>query len=183
VTRTELLAFWYCTEKCRGVEGHIEAGLLQNASLALFNLLTVNKCHDVWVIGVQDNHLGRAACLTTLLIAPGRSIGPTHKLSGPEAVPALYQAFNGRTDGAQINTTARTTLKNQPSSRYQSRSDSMVSSIPKISTHWPAERVLGANVKPYRRIKRSPLSDQYVTSALHEILGLFFVSKYPLVDR
>ena len=67
LTRTELLAFWYCTEVMSlAAEVHVEAGVAQDADLVLLAGLGLDELLDVGVVDVEHDHLGRA---------PGRAAG------------------------------------------------------------------------------------------------------------
>ncbi len=80
VTRTELFAFWYWIDaQSAEFERHVVAGLLEDTRLALLLGLAPDELLDVRMVGVEDDHLGRAPRLPAGLDRAGRGVGAAHE--------------------------------------------------------------------------------------------------------
>ena len=129
VTRTELLAFWYWIEwLSRAVEVHVEAGVAQGAGLALLMALhQMNSSMSGWSTS-RMTILAARRVLPPDLMVPAEASAPRMKLTGPEAVPPPLRSSTEERMRDRLMPAPEPPLKIVPSSTYQLRIESILSS-------------------------------------------------------
>jgi hypothetical protein len=78
------------------VQIHVEAGISERAGLALLDSLAPDEVADVWVIDVEDHHLGRATRLAARLDRAGRGVRAAHEADGSRGGSAAREPLLGR---------------------------------------------------------------------------------------
>src|SRR3990167_9230844 len=134
VTRNELLAFWYWTEKESFPSKVMSKPALSNtralrSSIALHQINSSTSGWEAFIMTI----LAARRVLPPLLMAPAEASAPRIKLSGPEAVPALLPS--GSLELRRLLTLMPEPLpplKIIPSSKYQLRMAGIVSSTARI---------------------------------------------------
>ncbi len=94
-------------ERVGAVEIHVEAGVAQHASLLLFLALAPDELFDVGVIGVEDDHLRRAAGLAAALDGAGRCIGAAHEADRTAGRATTLQQLVAGADLGQVDARTR----------------------------------------------------------------------------
>ena len=133
VTRTELLAFWYCTELASA-----PSTLMSNpAAASALDLRSSRALHQM-----KSSMSGWSASSTTILAAlrvlppdlmvPAEASAPRMKLTGPDAVPPPRSGSELARMRDRFTPAPEPPLKILPSSAYHSRIDSIVSSTDKM---------------------------------------------------
>ena len=115
------------------VEVHVEAGVAQHARLALLDGLAPDELLDVGVVDVEDDHLRGAAGLAPGLDRAGRRVGAAHEADRarrPCRRPSAARATSGCFD--RLMPEPEPPLKIVPSSTYQLRIESIVSSTARM---------------------------------------------------
>ena len=98
-------------ERIDTIEVHVEAGIAQHASLVLFFALAPDELFDIWVIDVEDDHLGGTTGLAAALDGAGRRIGATHEAHWATGGAATLQQFLARADLRQVDARTRAALE------------------------------------------------------------------------
>src|SRR4029079_8553143 len=105
-------------EKHRGVrrarERAVVAGIDERPRLLLFLDLAVDELDDVWMVGVEYDHLAGTACLAARLDDAGERIVALHERHRPGGGAAAGEQFARRTDGRQVRAGARAELEEHP---------------------------------------------------------------------
>ena len=113
-TRTELLAFWYCTRGDVGAaEVHVEAGVAQGADLVLLLRLGLDELDDVGVVDVQDDHLGRATRGATGLDGARGGVGAAHEGDRAARRTAAGEQLLGGADAGEVEAGAGAALEDE----------------------------------------------------------------------
>ena len=190
VTRTELLAFWYWIEWLSAVEVHVEAGVAQRPGLALLDRLAPHELFDVGVVDVEDDHLGGAPRLAARLDRAGRRVGAAHEAHRARRGAAALQVLLRRADAREVDArNPEPPLKIVPSSRYQLRMASIVSSTARMKH---ADACCGTPFTPMLNhtglLNGRPLVHEQVLELVAEGLGLVVVDEVavagaPVGDR
>ena len=133
VARTELLAFWYCTESASAPS----TSMSKPASASTRDLRSSRALHQM-----KSSMSGWSASRTTILaarrvlppdlIVPAEASAPRMKLTGPEAVPPPPSGSQLARMRDRFTPAPEPPLKMRPSSAYHSRIDSMVSSTDRM---------------------------------------------------
>ena len=83
-------------------EAGVVAGLDQGPGLLLLVELRVDEVDDVRMVGVEDDHLGRAAGLAAGLDDAGERVVAAHEGDGAGGGAAAGHLLLGRPDGAEV---------------------------------------------------------------------------------
>ena len=116
----------------RAAEVHVETGVAQHADLVLLARLGLDELLDVGVVDVEDDHLRRAPGRAAGLDRAGRGIGAAHEADRAGRGAAGGQQFLRRADAREVQARTEPPLKIRPSSRYQFRIESIVSSTDRM---------------------------------------------------
>src|SRR3954454_23274301 len=133
VTRTELLAFWYCTEVMS-----LPPRSMSNPASRRTRILSSSRA----LVETNSSMSGWSMSSTTIfaarrvappdLIVPADASAPRMNETGPEAVPPeVSSSFDDRRFD-RVMPAPEAALKIRPSSRYQLRIDSIVSSTARM---------------------------------------------------
>ena len=95
-------------------EVHVEAGVAQRADLVLLARLGLDELHDVGVVHVQDDHLGRAAGGAAGLDGAGGGVRAAHEGDRAGRGAAGGQQLLGGADQREVQAGAGATLEDQP---------------------------------------------------------------------
>ena len=107
-------------------EVHVEARVAEDADLLLLARLGLDELLDVGVIDVEDDHLGRPPGGAAGLDRAGRGVGAAHERDRAAGRAARgQQLLAGADAGTGSRPAPEPPLKIRPSSRYQSRIESM----------------------------------------------------------
>ena len=117
------------------------------------------------------------------LIVPADASAPRMKLTGPDAVPPPLRCSFELRMFDRLMPEPEPPLKMMPSSRYQLRIASMVSSTARmkhaLALLWDA---LHADVEPHRRVERGALVHEHVLELVAECLRFSVVDEVPVAD-
>src|SRR5215207_8468698 len=133
VTRTELLAFWYCIE----CESRPSRSMSNPASLRTRALRSSRALHQMnssmsgWLAS-RMTILAARRVLPPDLIVPADESAPRMKLTGPEAVPPPLSSSTDERMRERFTPAPDPPLKMIPSSRYQLRIESIESSTERM---------------------------------------------------
>src|SRR6478752_3549617 len=133
VTRTELLAFWYWTEVMSLPPRSISNPASRSARIlcSSFTLVSMNSSMSGWSMSRTTIFAARRVAPPDLMV-PADASAPRMKLTGPEAVPPEdSSSFEDRIRD-RFSPAPEPPLKIRPSSRYQFRIESMVSSTARM---------------------------------------------------
>src|SRR3954452_9023717 len=133
VTRTELLAFWYCVEWLSAPSRSMSKPASRStralrSSLALHQM---NSSTSGWSTS-RITILAARRGLPPDLIVPAEGSAPRMKLTGPEAVPPPFRCSFELRMRDRFTPAPEPPLKMTPSSRYQLRMLSIVSSTDRM---------------------------------------------------
>ena len=133
VTRTELLAFWYCTEWMSAPSRDMSNPAASRAralrsSLALHQM---NSSMSGWSAS-RMTILAARRVLPPDLMVPADASAPRMKLTGPLAVPPPWSGSREARIRDRLTPAPLPPLKMRPSSAYQLRIESMVSSTERM---------------------------------------------------
>src|SRR4051794_33741241 len=133
VTRTELLAFWYCTEVMSTPSSDMSnpAASRARALRSSRDLHQMNSSMSGWSTS-RMTILAARRVLPPLLIVPADASAPRMKLTGPEAVPPPLSSSLEDRMRLRLMPAPEPPLKIVPSSTYQLRMESMVSSTDRM---------------------------------------------------
>ena len=132
-TRTELLAFWYCTEVMSEPPRSISKPASRSTRILSSSraLVSTNSTMSGWSTSSTTILAARRVAPPDLMV-PAEASAPRMKLTGPEAVPPeLSSSFEDRIRD-RFRPAPEPPLKIRPSSRYQFRIESMVSSTARM---------------------------------------------------
>ena len=113
VTRTELLAFWYWIEWLSLPSRSMSKPASRSARLALLDRLAPDELFDVGVVGVEDDHLRRAARLAARLDRAGRRVGAAHEAHRTRRGAAALEELLRRADVRQVDARAGAALEDR----------------------------------------------------------------------
>src|SRR6478752_4715780 len=144
LTRTELLAFWYWTETMS-----LPPRSMSNPASRRTRILSSSRA----LVSMNSSMSGWSTSRTTILaarrvappdlIVPALASAPRMKLTGPDAVPPLDSSSLDERIRDRLRPAPEPPLKIRPSSRYQLRIESIVSSTARMKH---AETCCGAGV-------------------------------------
>src|SRR6201996_8563742 len=126
VTRTELLAFWYCVEWLSAPASRRTRAL--RSSIALHQMKSSTSGWSTSRITI----LAARRVLPPDLMVPAEASAPRMKLTGPEAVPPECSSSFEERMRERLRPAPEPPLKMRPSSRYQFRIDSISSSTDRM---------------------------------------------------
>src|SRR5690606_4658337 len=136
-TRTELLAFWYCTETMS-----LPPRSMSNPASRSARTLSSSRA----LVSMNSSMSGWSTSSTTILaarrvappdlIVPALASAPRMNDTGPLAVPPLESSSLDERMRDRLTPDPEPPLKMTPSSLYQSRIDSMVSSTDRMKQLW-----------------------------------------------
>src|SRR4051794_18882107 len=133
VMRTELLAFWYWMEN-ESDPSRSMSNPLSRRTRALRSSLTLHQMNSS-TSGWQTSRMTILAArrvLPPLLIVPAEASAPRMKLTGPDAVPPPFKSSTEERIFDRLTPAPEPPLKMTPSSRYQLRIESIVSSTDRM---------------------------------------------------
>src|SRR3954471_17265890 len=133
LTRTELLAFWYCTETMSLPPRSMSNPASRNARILFSSLalVSMNSSTSGWSTS-RMTILGARRVAPPDLIVPALASAPRMKLTGPDAVPPLDSSSFDERMRERLRPAPEPPLKIRPSSRYQLRIESIVSSTARM---------------------------------------------------
>ena len=133
VTRTELLAFWYCTENESAPSRPMSkpASLSARALRSSLALAHTNCSMSGWSAS-RITILAARRVLPPDLIVPADASAPRMKLTGPDAVPPPSRCSNDDLIRDRFTPAPEPPLKMIPSSRYQLRIELISSSTARM---------------------------------------------------
>src|SRR5436305_5057650 len=133
LTRTELLAFWYWTETMSLPPRSMSKPASRSARILFSSLafVSMNSSMSGWSTSRMTIFAARLVA-PPLLIVPALASAPRMKLTGPEAVPPLESSSFDERIRDRLRPAPEPPLKIRPSSRYQLRIESIVSSTDRI---------------------------------------------------
>src|SRR3954451_13042667 len=144
LTRTELLAFWYWTlvmslpPRSMSYPASRRARILSSSRA----LVSMNSSMSGWSMS-RTTILAARRVAPPDLIVPAEASAPRMKLTGPDAVPPEDSSSFDERIRERLRPAPEPPLKIRPSSRYQLRIESMVSSTARMKQ---AETCCGAGV-------------------------------------
>ena len=138
VTRTELLAFWYC----RLIESLPSRSMSNPASRSTRALRSSMALHQMKssMSGWSESRITILAARLVLppdLMVPAEESAPRMKLTGPDAVPPPFRSSWEERIRDRLTPAPEPPLKMTPSSVYQLRMESMVSSTERMKQAEP----------------------------------------------
>src|SRR5207342_2152797 len=133
VMRTELLAFWYWIEKLSAPSRSMSkpASRMTRALRSSLALHQMNSCTSGWSTS-RITILAARLVLPPDLIVPADASAPRMKETGPEAWPPFESCSEEERIFDRLTPAPEPPLKMTPSSRYQFRIESIVSSTDKM---------------------------------------------------
>ena len=174
VTRTELLAFWYWMEN-ESAPSRSMSKPASRSTRALRSSLDLHQMNS-WTSGWSTLRMAILAARRVLppdLMVPADASAPRMKLTGPEAVPPPFSGSTLERIEDRLTPEPEPPLKMTPSSRYQFRMESMVSSTERMKQAlacWGTP--CHADVEPDRRVEGGLLGDEEVLQLVAEGVGL-----------
>src|SRR3954453_4858474 len=133
LTRTELLAFWYCTEVMSAPPRSMSKPASRSARILSSSraLVATNSSMSGWSTSSTTILAARRVAPPDLMV-PALASAPRMKETGPDAVPPEDSSSLDERMRERFRPAPEPPLKISPSSRYQLRIDSMVSSTERI---------------------------------------------------
>src|SRR3954454_4558206 len=133
LTRMELLAFWYCTETMSLPPRSMSKPASRNARILFSSLalVSMNSSTSGWSTSRMTILAARGVAPPDLIV-PALASAPRMKLTGPDAVPPLDSSSFDERMRERLRPAPEPPLKIRPSSRYQLRIESMVSSTARM---------------------------------------------------
>src|SRR3954469_19891909 len=143
-TRTELLAFWYCTEVMSVPPRSMSNPASRSARILCSSraLVSTNSSMSGWSTSRTTIFAARRVAPPDLMV-PADASAPRMKETGPDAVPPLESSSFDERIRDRFRPAPEPPLKMKPSSLYQLRIESIVSSTDKMKH---AETCCGASV-------------------------------------
>src|ERR1700754_3241737 len=144
VTRTELLAFWYCTEAMSAPPRSMSNPASRRTRIfsSSLALVTTNSSMSGWSTSRTTILAARRVAPPDLMV-PALASAPRMNDTGPDAVPPEESNSFDERIRERLSPAPEPPLKINPSSRYQLRIDSIVSStarMKQLCTRRPAAR-------------------------------------------
>ena len=144
VTRTELFAFWYCTEAMSEPPRSMSNPASRSTRILASSLALVwtNSSMSGWSTSRTTIFAARRVAPPDLMV-PALASAPRMNDTGPDAVPPEESSSLDDRIRERFSPAPEPPLKIRPSSRYQLRIDSMVSSterMKQLCTRRPAAR-------------------------------------------
>src|SRR3954447_23686870 len=133
VTRTELLAFWYCTDTMSLPPRSMSNPASRSARILFSSLALVSMNSSM--LGWSTSRMTILAARRVAppdLIVPADASAPRMKLTGPDAVPPEDSSSFDDRIRERLSPAPEPPLKIRPSSRYQFRIESIVSSTARM---------------------------------------------------
>src|SRR5688500_9978241 len=133
VTRTELLAFWYCTE-VMSLPPRSMSNPASRSARILFSsraLVPTNSSMSGWSTSSTTIFAARRVAPPDLIV-PADASAPRMNETGPDAVPPEDSSSLDDRMRERLRPAAEPPLKIRPSSRYQFRIESIVSSTARM---------------------------------------------------
>src|SRR3954468_18793920 len=129
LTRTELLAFWYCTLTMSRPPRSMSKPASRRARILSSSraLVSMNSSTSGWSTSRMTILAARRVAPPDLMV-PALASAPRMKLTGPDAVPPLESSSLEERMRDRLRPAPEPPLKISPSSRYQLRIESIVSS-------------------------------------------------------
>src|SRR3954468_4328413 len=144
LTRTELFAFWYCTDTMSLPPRSMSNPASRSARILSSSraLVSMNSTTSGWSTSRMTILAARRVAPPDLIV-PAEASAPRMKLTGPDAVPPEDSSSLDERIRDRLRPAPEPPLKIRPSSRYQLRIESMVSSTARMKQ---AETCCGAGV-------------------------------------
>ena len=181
VTRTELLAFWYCTEVMSLPPRSMSNPASRSARIFSSSraLVSMNSSMSGWSMSSTTIFAARRVAPPDLMV-PAEASAPRMKETGPEAVPPELSSSLEERIRDRFRPAPEPPLKMNPSSRYQLRMDSIESSTLRMKQ---AETCWGEAVPTLNHT--GELNEKYwwsssQVSSAPKTSASFSVAKYPL---
>ena len=129
VTRTELLAFWYCTEVMSAPPRSMSNPASRRARIlsSSFAFVITNSSMSGWSTSRTTILAARRVAPPDLMV-PAEASAPRMKETGPDAVPPLESSSLDERMRERLRPAPEPPLKMKPSSLYQLRIESIESS-------------------------------------------------------
>src|SRR3954454_4667175 len=133
LTRIELLAFWYWTETMSLPPRSMSNPASRNARILFSSLalVSMNSSTSGWSTSRMTIFAARRVAPPDLIV-PALASAPRMKLTGPDAVPPLDSSSFDDRMRERLSPAPEPPLKINPSSRYQLRIESIVSSTDRM---------------------------------------------------
>src|SRR5919107_974562 len=133
VTRTELLAFWYCTEVMSAPPRSMSNPASRRARIlsSSFALVSTNSTMSGWSTSRTTIFAARRVAPPDLIV-PADASAPRMKDTGPDAVPPEESSSLGERIRERFMPAPEPPLKMNPSSRYQFKIESIESSTERM---------------------------------------------------
>src|SRR4051795_184548 len=133
LTRTELLAFWYCTEVMSAPPRSMSKPASRSARILCSSraLVCTNSSMSGWSTS-RTTILAARRVAPPDLIVPAEASAPRMKETGPDAVPPLESSSFDERIRDRFRPAPEPPLKMKPSSLYQLRIDSIESSTERM---------------------------------------------------
>src|SRR3954449_13348525 len=133
LTRTELLAFWYCTDTMSLPPRSMSNPASRSARILFSSraLVSMNSSTSGWSMSRTTIFAARRVAPPDLIV-PAEASAPRMKLTGPEAVPPEESSSFEERMRERLSPAPEPPLKISPSSRYQFRIESIVSSTARM---------------------------------------------------
>src|SRR3954447_6199814 len=133
LTRTELLAFWYCTDTMSLPPRSMSKPASRSARILFSSLalVSMNSSMSGWSTSRMTILAARRVAPPDLIV-PAEASAPRMKLTGPDAVPPEDSSSLDERIRERLRPAPEPPLKISPSSRYQLRIESIVSSTARM---------------------------------------------------
>src|SRR6478735_248631 len=133
VTRTELLAFWYCTDVMSEPPRSMSKPASRSTRIfaSSLDLVSTNSSMSGWSTSSTTIFAARRVAPPDLIV-PALASAPRMNETGPDAVPPEESSSLLERIRDRFSPAPEPPLKIKPSSRYQFRMESMVSSTAKM---------------------------------------------------
>ncbi len=153
---------------CIAVDGGIVAIGDKHVRFLFFLHLAFDEFHDVRMVDVQDNHLGRAARFTAALDHSGERVKAFHETDRAAGDAAAGKRFAAAAQGGEICARAGAPLE-EHAFRARQPHDGFHGVVHGVDEAGGALRLsLHADVEPYRRVESHFLLDEQVREFVAE---------------
>src|SRR5215470_1046025 len=180
LTRTELLAFWYCTEALSRPPRSMSKPASRSARILSSSraLDSMNSTTSGWSMSSTTILAARRVAPPDLIV-PADASAPRMKLTGPDAVPPLDSSSWLDRMRERLTPAPDPPLKIRPSSLYQSRIDSIASSTERMKHALHCCGELVPTLNQTGELKLNTWCSNIQVSSCSKISASFSDAKYP----
>src|SRR6476619_539843 len=180
LTRTELLAFWYCTDTMSLPPRSMSKPASRSARILSSSraLVSMNSSTSGWSTSRMTILAARRVAPPDLIV-PAEASAPRMKLTGPEAVPPEDSSSFEERMRDRLRPAPEPPLKIRPSSRYQLRIESISSSTARMKQALTCWGALVPTLNHTGELKLNTWCRSIQVSSCSKISASPSVAKYP----